>query len=76
MIAQFNSALNDAMVGLTGIPATPEVCEQIKNVVILIMLRKYGVDMTAFADEIRIEFMENGRPNLLVPLELMHRSLH
>ena len=69
-------ALKEAVAKHQGLPASPDVCGRIKREFVHIMRIKHGIDWTAQARKIEVEFIDGRSPNVVLPPSLIQRSLH
>lgn len=78
-IARLSSqALRDAMRKLvppTGAALTPQLTFRIKRETLALMKAR-GCDLTAHRSKIRLEFMAPDKPNLIIPVHLIHPTAH
>lgn len=73
MVAQ---ALKEAVSRHVGKDATPTVCGAIKREFIHIMRDKFGVNWVRHSRKISVEFVKGSVPNVIIPEELLERTVH
>jgi hypothetical protein len=69
-------ALREAVVLHVEKEATPQICQRIKREFVQIMRDKFGVDWTRYARQIKVEFLDGSKPNLIIPPRLLKRTVH
>jgi predicted alternative tryptophan synthase beta-subunit len=70
------AALREAVVPHVNQPATPETCHAINRAFIRIMRDRYAVNWQRHAKQIRVQFRGDGKLDILIPEELLERTLH
>lgn len=69
-------ALKEAVTKYQGERNTPDICGRIKREFVHIMRTKHGIDWTRQARKITVEFIDGRSPNIVIPPNLIQRSLH
>jgi hypothetical protein len=69
-------ALREVTAHFEGQAATPTVCQRIKREFIQVMREKFGVEWGRYARQISVEFISGAKPNLVIPPNLLKRTLH
>jgi hypothetical protein len=69
-------ALKEAVAKFQGKPASPDICGRIKREFVHIMRVKHRIDWSRHARKIEVEFIDGRTPNVVLPKDLMQRSLH
>ncbi|OYV96082.1 MAG: hypothetical protein B7Z62_08905 [Deltaproteobacteria bacterium 37-65-8] len=59
----------------TGAALTPQLAYRIKRETLALMKAR-GCDLTAHARKVRLEFMAPDKPNLIIPVHLIHPTAH
>ena len=70
------AALREAVAPHVNQPATPKVCHAIKRAFIRIMRDRYALNWARHAKQIHVRFRSDGKPDILMPEELLERTLH
>ena len=69
-------ALKEAVAKHQGERASPDICGRIKREFVHIMRVKHGIDWTGQARRIAVEFIDGRSPNVVLPQNLIQRTLH
>lgn len=69
-------ALKEAVSHQTGKPASPVICQRIKREFVQIMRDRFQIDWSRYARQIKVEFLTGSKPNLILPPQLLKRTVH